>query len=338
MFLAHFYSISGLPIHLWPEETFSRVAKKWGDLVNIDIKTLSPSSFERAHIQIETDWTFHIDEIIDVRVDDVIFQVRITEIEEAIGPKCDYCCEVIVDSDSGKPDNSNTKVESLDNDSFNRQHIHSTGTFVPNSVKSASVKNDLLEVNKRDDLRAMTSMSDMLEENIGLVNRDEVYHCSFSDFAEAYGLRVGGNDLDLGPIVHEGVVESKGVVSPITSGPICDLPRVNAAETIELNGRQRKIRLVSDVLMNNTTLFDKVAQRIGEVKRGRGRLKKKNLTEKEIVYGSLFDSDFHHRKKLLVLEAEATVKLGKFIGMETKGNEEGVIRDIARIINAHDRA
>ncbi|KAK8987463.1 hypothetical protein V6N11_027214 [Hibiscus sabdariffa] len=221
---------------------------------------------QRAHIQIETDWTFHIDEIIDVRVDDVIFQVRITEIEEAIGPKCDYCCEVIVDSDSGKPDNSNTKVESLDNDSFNRQHIHSTGTFVPNSVKSASVKNDLLEVNKRDDLRAMTSMSDMLEENIGLVNRDEVYHCSFSDFAEAYGLRVGGNDLDLGPIVHEGVVESKGVVSPITSGPICDLPRVNAAETIELNGRQRKIRLVSDVLMNNTTLFDKVAQRIGEEK------------------------------------------------------------------------
>ncbi|KAK8987470.1 hypothetical protein V6N11_027221 [Hibiscus sabdariffa] len=193
-------------------------------------------------------------------------RVLLDKIEEAIGPKCDYCCEVIVDSDSGKPDNSNTKVESLDNGSFNRQHIHSTGTFVPNSVKSASVKNDLLEVNKRDDLRVMTSMSDMLEENIGLVNRDEVYHCSFSDFAEAYGLRVGGNDLDLGPIVHEGVVESKGVVSPITSGPICDLPRVNAAETIELNGRQRKIRLVSDVLMNNTTLFDKVAQRIGEEK------------------------------------------------------------------------
>ncbi|KAK8582677.1 hypothetical protein V6N13_069449 [Hibiscus sabdariffa] len=180
----------------------------------------------------------------------------------------------------------------------------------------------------------MTSMSDMPEENIGLVNRDEVYHCSFSDFAEASGLRVGGNELDLGPIVHEGVVESKGVASPMTSGPICDLPKVNAAETIELNGRQRKIRLVSDVLMNNTTLFDKAAQRIEEVKRGRGRPKKKNLTEKEIVYGSLSDSDFHHRKKLLMLEAEATVKLGKFIGMETKGNEEGVIRDIARIINA----
>ncbi|KAK8582678.1 hypothetical protein V6N13_069450 [Hibiscus sabdariffa] len=109
MFLAHFYSISGLPIHLWLEETFSRVAKKWGDLVNIEIETLSPSSFERARIQVETDWTFHIDEIIDVRVDDVIFQVRITQIEEAFGPKCGCCCEVIVDSDSGKPDNNNTR-------------------------------------------------------------------------------------------------------------------------------------------------------------------------------------------------------------------------------------
>ncbi|KAK8987479.1 hypothetical protein V6N11_027229 [Hibiscus sabdariffa] len=267
-------------------------------------------------------------------MDDVIFQVRITQIEEAIGPKCGCCCEVIVDSDLGKPDNNNTKVESLDNSSFNRQQIHSTGTFVPNSLKSASVKNDLLEVNKRDDLRAMTSMSDMPEENIGLVNRDEVYHCSLSDFTEASGLRVGGNELDLGQIVNEGVVESKGVAGPMTSGPICNLPRVNAVETIELNGRQQKIRLASDVLMNNTTLFDKAAQRIGKVKHGRGRPKKKNLTEKEIVYGSLSDSDFHHRKKLLMLEAEATVKLGKFIGMETKGNEEGVIRDIARIINA----
>ncbi|KAK8481881.1 hypothetical protein V6N12_035142, partial [Hibiscus sabdariffa] len=219
-----------------------------------------------ARIQIETDWTFHIDEIIDVHVDDVIFQVQITQIEEEIGPKCGCCCEVVVDSDSGKPDKNNTKVESLDNNSFNRQQIHSTRTFVPNSLKSASVKNDLLEVNKRDDLRAMTSMSDMPEENIGLVNRDEVYHCSFSDFAEASGLRVGGNELDLGPIAHEGVVESKGVAGPMTSGPICDLPRVNAAETIELNGWQRKIRLASDVLMNNTTLFDKAAQRIGEGK------------------------------------------------------------------------
>ncbi|KAK8529199.1 hypothetical protein V6N12_059986 [Hibiscus sabdariffa] len=68
-------SISGLPIHLWSEETFSRVVKQWCDLVNIDIETLSPSSFEKAHIQIETDWTFHIVEIIDVRVDDVIFHV-----------------------------------------------------------------------------------------------------------------------------------------------------------------------------------------------------------------------------------------------------------------------
>ncbi|KAK8987486.1 hypothetical protein V6N11_027236 [Hibiscus sabdariffa] len=189
-----------------------------------------------------------------------------TEIEEAIRLECDCCCEVIVDSDSRKPDNNNTKVESLDNSSFNRQQIHSTGTFVPNSVKSTFVKNDLLEVNKRDDLRAMTSMSDMPEENIGLVNRDEVYHYGFFDFAEASGLRVGGNELDLGLIVHQSVVESKGVAGPITSGPICDLPRVNAAETIELNGRQRKIRLVYDVLMNNTTLFDKAAQRIGEEK------------------------------------------------------------------------
>ncbi|KAK8572448.1 hypothetical protein V6N12_028501 [Hibiscus sabdariffa] len=219
----------------------------------------------------------------DVCVDDVIFQVRITEIEEAIGLKCDCCCEVIGDLDSGKPDNNNTKVELLDNSSFNRQQIHSTGTFVPNSVKSASVKKDLLEVNKIDDLRAMTSISDMPEENIGLVNRDEVYHCSFSDFTEASGLHVGGNELDLGLIVPEDVVESEGVAGPITSGPICDLPRVNAAETIELNGRQRKVRLVFDVLMNNTTLFDKAAQRIGEVKCGRGRLKKKILTENEIA-------------------------------------------------------
>ncbi|KAK9006217.1 hypothetical protein V6N11_035262 [Hibiscus sabdariffa] len=63
------------------------------------------------------------------------------------------------------------------------------------------------------------------EEIIGLVNRDEVDHCSFFDFTEAFGLHVGGNELDLGSIVPEGVVVSEGVAGPITSGPICDLLR-----------------------------------------------------------------------------------------------------------------
>ncbi|KAK8521579.1 hypothetical protein V6N12_031473 [Hibiscus sabdariffa] len=45
-------------------------------------------------------------------------------------------------------------------------------------------------------------------------------------------------------------------------------------------------------------------------------------------------SDFLHKKKVILREAEETVQLGKLLGAAPKGKEKVVIQDIARIIKA----
>ncbi|KAK8686659.1 hypothetical protein V6N13_125682 [Hibiscus sabdariffa] len=63
-------------------------------------------------------------------------------------------------------------------------------------------------------------------------------------------------------------------------------------------------------------------QKLG--KRGRGRPKKK----------SLLDSDFLSRKRALLKEARETLEFRKYIGAKVVENEEEIVKDIARILEA----
>ncbi|KAK8488354.1 hypothetical protein V6N12_029143 [Hibiscus sabdariffa] len=75
---------------------------KKGDLVQIDAETLASYTFKRCRVQIETTWVTQIDELLDLLIGEHVFQIRVLEFEETIGPKCDGCCEIDGDSSSDK--------------------------------------------------------------------------------------------------------------------------------------------------------------------------------------------------------------------------------------------
>ncbi|KAK8697444.1 hypothetical protein V6N13_113592 [Hibiscus sabdariffa] len=92
------FSVSGLPVHVWSKETFSNMVNLWGKLAMVDTETLSP--FEYARFQVETWMISYIDEELDVRVGKLVYTVHVTEIEETIGPKCDFCCVLMDEEES----------------------------------------------------------------------------------------------------------------------------------------------------------------------------------------------------------------------------------------------
>ncbi|KAK8628855.1 hypothetical protein V6N13_009435 [Hibiscus sabdariffa] len=207
-------SISGLPIHVWSEMTFDNIASLCEELVQIDIETLAPSSFERARFQIKNDWRFHIDEDLELQ--------------------------------SGK----------------------------------------LWEANKMVDCHVVETASWMADENIRMVECDE--EARYSDVS--------------------------------AEAPL--------AEVIEHRGQQRKVRQISEVLLSELSPHKREVALNQIAKRGRGRPKMKNTEDKRIVNGSLSDSDFVNRKKVILREVEEVLQLGKLIGAETNGNEKAIVQDI----------
>ncbi|KAK8583620.1 hypothetical protein V6N13_109027 [Hibiscus sabdariffa] len=72
-------------------------------------------------------------------------------------------------------------------------------------------------------------------------------------------------------------------------------------------------------------------------KKGGGR-PRNNQKSQGVANGSLSDSDFKNRKKVILREARETIALGKLIGACTVGNEEEIVKDIAHIIEARGHA
>ncbi|KAK8655988.1 hypothetical protein V6N13_108550 [Hibiscus sabdariffa] len=139
-------SVSGLPINVWSEETFSNIANLWRKLARVDAETLSPSS-ERAIFQVETGRISHIDELLDVKVVELVYTIHVTKIEETIRPKCDFCC-VLMDEegsctsetkDSGQLRNVTRQVSEMASSMED--------TMVPNSLISKGTIEKIWEGN-----------------------------------------------------------------------------------------------------------------------------------------------------------------------------------------------
>ncbi|KAK8594026.1 hypothetical protein V6N12_046097 [Hibiscus sabdariffa] len=151
---------------------------------------------------IETDWRFHIDEDLELRVGEQCFPIRVTEIEEAIGPKCDCSCELMEESEfSGKHDKKEDAKERIDASAVKGRDSgnNSVGSVVPNSIS----------------LKAMNSLE-----------RDE--EVRYSDVPAECGLRE-----EIQVRASEDVV----VNNPTSRGPS---NRITLAEVIEYRGQQRK--------------------------------------------------------------------------------------------------
>ncbi|KAK8628021.1 hypothetical protein V6N13_063733 [Hibiscus sabdariffa] len=80
-------------------------------------------------------------------------------------------------------------------------------------------------------------------------------------------------------------------------------------------------------------VVDKDTERLAKKLRGRACKKK----SKQFANASLLDSDFEHRKSVILHEARETLQLGKLLGATTIGNEEVIVQDLAQIIAGRER-
>ncbi|KAK9018747.1 hypothetical protein V6N11_033794 [Hibiscus sabdariffa] len=240
-------SVSGIPIHAWSGKTFSNIVKMWGEIASVDIETLAPSTFERARFQIETDLSYHIDETLDLLVGDQCFPIRVTEIEEAIGPKCDCCCELIEGSQiSGEQDDNEEIVELKESSAVKSASPVSRETFVPDSIQSHALKSmemeRMCEGNKKVDLRVRDTAGWMAEEDIGIIERGEEQRCNAMDLSV---------ECDFSE-ERQAIPDDKSVAtSPINRGP---QGRAKLADVIEYGGQQRKVRQISKIVMTDSSL------------------------------------------------------------------------------------
>ncbi|KAL4378615.1 hypothetical protein GQ457_02G032850 [Hibiscus cannabinus] len=344
----------GIPIHAWSEATFKRIAALWGDLVSVDSETLASVSFERAHFLIETDWFAHIDEMIELCLGEHVFPVRVVAFEEVVEQQCDCCCKKGVESDgiseakvtADKNDKSTEMLEIRDSsrveESLRKAFVEET--VVPNSVShgvdSVEMVERMWKGNKREDWRVLelpsVSKNWSNEEEAGLVNRFDSSPSNNDGLKEIdIQEKVGREGLgDIVPFETYSDVSSpmqRGVV-----GPKDECPRAKiATANILNNGKVKHVRKVYEINLSFLTPTTRAVAESNVPKRGKGRPKKNQI--QRVANESLSDSDILNRKRVILKEARETVNLGKLIGATTLGNEEAIVKDIARIIEAREK-
>ncbi|MCH95089.1 DUF4283 domain protein, partial [Trifolium medium] len=76
--------VFGIPAHAWNDSFFAQVTKPWGFFLNTDDVTSKKLTMDVARILIQTSCHKAVDEFIDVKVNDEIFDLRV--IEDSYGP------------------------------------------------------------------------------------------------------------------------------------------------------------------------------------------------------------------------------------------------------------
>ncbi|KAK8554033.1 hypothetical protein V6N12_031011 [Hibiscus sabdariffa] len=203
---------------------------------------------------------------------DQSFPLGVTEIEEAIGPKCDCVCELVEDSQAASKSVSDVEENERRHASVlegTKGMSYSGETIVPNSIMSKTINsiemNRFWEENKRVDWRVLEHDSGIAEEDIGMIQRDNEVCYSGMDLSEACGIQRDDQKI-LSKETHVG--------SPTGSGP---KDRAKLSDVIKIGGHQRKVRQLSEILMSEVPPEDRIVTTKGVPKRGRGRPKTKNI-------------------------------------------------------------
>ncbi|GAU50425.1 hypothetical protein TSUD_300250 [Trifolium subterraneum] len=69
----------GVPLHIWSYEGFKKIIWRYGKLLNLDRETSEQIRFDVARAQIEVSYWEMVDEVIEVKVDEEIFIIRMVE-------------------------------------------------------------------------------------------------------------------------------------------------------------------------------------------------------------------------------------------------------------------
>ncbi|GAU35004.1 hypothetical protein TSUD_103270 [Trifolium subterraneum] len=100
----------GVPLHIWSFEGFKKIIWRYGKLINLDRETLEQTRLDVARAQIEVSYWEMVDEVIEVKVEEEIFIIRM--VEERFG-----CIDVGIQKDIG----SNVGVGESEGDSNSRK-------------------------------------------------------------------------------------------------------------------------------------------------------------------------------------------------------------------------
>lgn len=72
-------SIEGIPLHAWTESTFQRIAKEFGEIMEVEELTLQRVQTHLARVCISTSSYSSIDKVVSITMKDEVFTVRVLE-------------------------------------------------------------------------------------------------------------------------------------------------------------------------------------------------------------------------------------------------------------------
>ncbi|KAK8611835.1 hypothetical protein V6N13_131873 [Hibiscus sabdariffa] len=289
--------------------------------------TLDPLNFETAHFLVETDWFYRIEEIIDLQVEGNVFWVRVMEVYGLLGLTSEE--ESGEDRQQDVRDAISSALCSVDLGLRHSVHALNVSEFVvPETLMNIGSPiwhmNRLWENNMMEDWRVLE-----------LPNAESREAPESDQVGEVGNVMIMAEVGELGlEIPIEVLGPSERSMELIDVGPRSEVPRAGKAVTIELNGKQCRIRQLFAINLSILSPVERCEAERRLHKKGRGRPRKKPLPEHGIANASLSDSDFIQREQVILREARETLHLGRLIGAETVGNEEDIVKDIARIIEA----
>ncbi|KAK8632617.1 hypothetical protein V6N13_073007 [Hibiscus sabdariffa] len=110
------------------------------------------------------------------------------------------------------------------------------------------------------------------------------------------------------------------------------IPRVNKAQLVEYKDELKRVREVTEVALSCLSHMERriVEKPVG--RKGRMRPRKNISSSLWVVNESLSYSNCFNCKRVILREAQETLNLSKLIGAEIVGNEDDIVKDIARII------
>ncbi|KAL4351562.1 hypothetical protein GQ457_06G013110 [Hibiscus cannabinus] len=300
-------SISGLPIHLWSEGSFRNIAGLWGKYLRVDAATEEPTSFERAHILIETSLRGRIDEVVEVASLGIMFQIVVQEAElvqiSAIEQRG------VVDGADLSEQSQEASVASPQKNSL----VEQVGDDSPHWHA-----NQLWEIESVQKCRGASMVVGGASDRV-VCDHEVVGDC---DAAEKYGHVVGVNSEDAPSMATLGLVGAAAA------------PVIGSA-----HGGARKVKSVNTLVEALGSPAQKRVIAAARSRRGRGWPAKVSRVEEAggvVANESLTDSDIQACQRYLQSKAEATLKLGNLIGVCTMCCEHDIIQDLTRIIESRE--
>ncbi|KAL4278235.1 hypothetical protein GQ457_03G021170 [Hibiscus cannabinus] len=324
-------SVVGLPIYLWSHETFANLASLWGKLIRVEGSTMEPQSFERARFLIESDKMDRIEEMVEVKTSEgLVVQVRVQVVEvvhshDVICP-CEQKSEKDdrVDVPNGVYEDPVTRENPLFwNGEADRGVVDEDVGLVHREVSSSE---QLRELGFMETQRALPPIPG-LQGTMG-----ELVVTNFGEREQSQEVDLGAKSPDsLKPL--ENSYFELGCTEIVSNQQVVAHQDNSAVEIVLSKGLSRKVRSVNDLVIDTLSAEQRNRLLKAHGKGKRGRTRKDGGRGVSFANESLTDSDFVARQTALLKEAEATVQLGKLVGVETLGQEEELIKDITGIIS-----